>query len=231
MKIIEFNDKDILSESVAKHILDFFKPGSRVNIALFSGSSSIPIYELLVNELNANPIYENIHFYIHNEIPLLPEGKGGLVINHINECFFSKMNINKENIHFLNDDNYQLLEKQISDFGGIDLMLLSVGDDGHIAANYPGADIFTGIRKINLSKHDDLYRALLENEKSDHLVTPHFYTFWIGSILQAKNISVVAYGESKRDVLDKVKNDVVDTMYPVTLLKTHKSCELYTLKY
>lgn len=229
MKIIELFSEEDLCKSVVDGILDFIKLDVRVNIALFSGSTSIPIYDLLVNKIKNKPIPKNIHFYIHNEIPLLPAEKGGLVMNHINKYFFSRVNVDVKNIHLLNENNYRQLESEISTSGGIDLIILSVGDDGHISANYPGAEIFTGIRKINISKKSALYKTLRKNEKSKNLVTPHFYSYGIGTILESKNIFVVAYGKNKKGALNMMKDGITDVMCPVSLLNEHHACTLYTL--
>jgi 6-phosphogluconolactonase/glucosamine-6-phosphate isomerase/deaminase len=228
MKIVSFNNTDDLNLSVSKEIGSYFIGTRRINIALFSGSTSIPIYFLL-SEQSKNVNFDNIHFYTHNEVPLVPYERGGIVGNHINTYFFSQINIVINNIHLINSANFSLLEEEIEHYGGMDLIILSVGEDGHIAANYPNLDTFSGIRKINLTPNQDLYKTLLENEKKHELVTSHYYSFGIDMIMQAKNIIIVAYGDNKKYLLDKIKFGEITPQHPVTLLANHPACKWFTV--
>ena len=226
MNILKFKDKNLLNKCITSKILSFTLGDCRTNIALMSGSTSVPIYRLLVSNLNGKKI--NSHFYIHNEIPLIPSDKGGLVLNHLDEYFFNPLNIEKSKIHDLNEGTYRELEEEIVLSGGLDLVLLSMGDDGHIAANYPNGNNWSGIRKSILHSDDALYSNLLKSEDVLNRITDHYFTFGLETILKARNVIIVAYGKNKSDVLKLIDSGVVDEMIPATIMNLHPSCTIYT---
>ena len=228
MDVIKFKDKYLLNKCIVSKILSYMSIESRSNIAFMSGSTSVPIYNLLVSNIKQKNIKTNTHYYVHNEIPLVPSERGGLVLNHLNEYLFNPLNIDRKRIHSLNEDSYRKLDDEIMLSGGLDLVVLSMGDDGHIAANYPSGNNWGGIRKSELNPDDMLYANLLKDEGDPKRVTEHYFTLGLETILKARNVIIVAYGKNKSDVLKLIDKGVVDEMIPATIMNIHPSCSIYT---
>ena len=82
-------------------------------------------------------------------------------------------------------------EKLIEDAGGIDITLLGIGSNGHIAFNEPGSEFDSRTRKIEL--HPD---TLMANFKG-HAIFSHALTLGIGNLLESKKIFILALGKNK----------------------------------
>ena len=110
--------------------------------------------------------------------------------------------------------------KQVLDsFGGIDLMLLSVGTNGHIAFNEPttpwGLDVFvTELSKSTLEAKSELFGGI-EN------VPKYGITMGVARIMQARQIVFVAKGSHKADIIHKIFRGPVTESIPGSVLQLH----------
>lgn len=103
--------------------------------------------------------------------------------------------------------------------GGIDLQLIGVGGDGHIAANDPGSSLASRMRKvvITLSKRGYLADAFGGAEK----IPTHAVTLGLADFLDSKRAIVLAFGESKADVVARMVEGPVTASVPASALQMH----------
>ena len=108
----------------------------------------------------------------------------------------------------------------------LDLQLLGVGENGHIAFNEPGtsADSLTHIESLTPSTISANSRFFKEGED----VPDRALTMGIRSILNAKRIVIVILGDKKRNALKKLYAGVVDNAWPITHLLTHPEITVIT---
>jgi len=114
-----------------------------------------------------------------------------------------------------------LLEKH-----GIDLQLLGVGENGHIAFNEPGTsfDSLTHVAKLTESTLSVNSKLFANDEK----IPDTALSLGISSIFRAKKIILLAFGERKRAALEKLKGGHVTTEWPITKLVDHKDVTIIT---
>ena len=143
---------------------------------------------------------------------------------------FNHINIPEENIHFLNGNAWDLdaecknYEKMIKDAGGIDIQLLGIGSNGHIAFNEP-ADAFqrwSHVVRLKESTIEDNSRFF---DSKDEVPTEAI-TMGIGSIMQAKRILIIALGEKKAKAIKQVIDGNVTPHCPASILQFHKDVTL-----
>ncbi|MBS1621283.1 MAG: glucosamine-6-phosphate deaminase [Bacteroidetes bacterium] len=140
---------------------------------------------------------------------------------------FNHVDINPKNIHIPNGEvkkediksHCREYEKMIEDAGGIDLQILGIGNNGHIGFNEPGSGIFSKTRLITL---DNSTRIANAYEFANISQVPRLaITMGIGTILKARRIVLMAWGESKATVIqDAVEGDVTEHI-PASLLQDH----------
>ncbi|WP_418658166.1 hypothetical protein, partial [Clostridioides difficile] len=83
------------------------------------------------------PYFENVHYDNFDEIPIKGE-KVGVTIRNLTNMYFREAQIPEERIHVLDENNYQGFDRKIEADGGIDMVLMGLGWDGHFCGNLSG---------------------------------------------------------------------------------------------
>jgi len=106
----------------------------------------------------------------------------------------------------------------------IDLQILGIGRNGHIGFNEPGSPLDGTTRKVSLTKSTiEANTRFFEDEKD----VPRFaYSMGIGSIMKAKKIILLAYGENKADAIAATVNGPVTEDCPASALQNHPDVTL-----
>jgi len=112
-------------------------------------------------------------------------------------------------------------ERMISEAGGIDLQILGIGRNGHIAFNEPGSSIESRTRLVELA--ESTIEANGFSGTNGH--PTHALTMGIGTILEARRILVLATGESKRNAVEAALKGPISEECPASLLRTHPRVE------
>lgn len=146
------------------------------------------------------------------------------------ENLFNHINIPKENINFLDGNAADMeqecldYEKKIKAAGGIDIQLLGIGSNGHIAFNEP-ADAFqrwshvVALKESTIKDNSRFFDSIEE-------VPTHAATMGIGSIMQAKRILIIAIGENKAKAVKQLINGNVTSWCPASVLQFHTDVTL-----
>ena len=111
-------------------------------------------------------------------------------------------------------------ERAIADAGGVDLQILGIGTDGHIAFNEPGSSLAsrTRIKTLTSQTRRDNARFFGGDVES---VPQHCLTQGIGTILQARHLVLVASGRGKAEAVHQLVEGSVSAMWPATALQLH----------
>jgi len=138
---------------------------------------------------------------------------------------FERVNLTPSRCH-VPDGTARDLEAMITAYarsielaGGIDLQIIGVGGDGHIAANDPGSSLASRMRSvvITLSKRGYLADAFGGPDKIPH----HAVTLGLADFLDSKRAIVLAFGESKADVVARMVDGPVTASVPASVLQMH----------
>ena len=136
-------------------------------------------------------------------------------VRFMNEHLFDHVDIDKENIHI--PDGTLPKEKinaycksynqKIEELGGLDIQILGIGRTGHIGFNEPGSSKTSGTRIINLDQITRLDAA--SDFFSEENVPRKAITMGIGTIMTAKKIFLLAFGEGKAEIIRRtVEGDI-----------------------
>ncbi|GAA4730096.1 glucosamine-6-phosphate deaminase [Flavisolibacter ginsenosidimutans] len=130
-------------------------------------------------------------------------------------CFIPDGEVPKEKIK----EHCADYERMIALVGGIDLQILGIGVNGHIGFNEPGSSIHSKTRMVSLENSTRLANAYEFQGMSD--VPRLALTMGISTILKAKKIILMGWGNTKAPVIQKaVEGDVTESV-PASLLQTH----------
>lgn len=116
-------------------------------------------------------------------------------------------------------------EDGIRALGGVDLAILGIGGNGHIAFNEPGSPADSRTRVVELDR-----RTRQANERywtnTDAFVPTRAVTQGIGTILEARSILLIATGAEKADILHEALNGPVTEHVPASLIRSHPQAEV-----
>ena len=143
---------------------------------------------------------------------------------------FNHIDIKPENTHVLNglaknpEAECEAYNKLIRDLGGIDLQLLGMGHNGHIAFNEPGDNFGLGTHVVSLSERTiDANQRFFESRDQ---VPRQALSMGIKSIMGARRILVVVSGEDKADAVCKAVTGPVTDQVPASVLQLHPDVTL-----
>jgi len=148
------------------------------------------------------------------------------------ENFFDHVNIPAENIHIPdgtlpeNEVNAfcESYEAKIKAAGGIDIQILGIGQTGHIGFNEPGSS------RDSLTRLIELDRVTRMNAAADFFGernVPHqAITMGVGTILSARRILLLAFGEQKATIIRQAVEGLITHSIPATFLQEHPNAEV-----
>jgi len=197
-------------------------------LGLATGRTMTGIYDLFAEENRAgNVFFENCVTFNLDEYVKLPEEHPASYHSFMNEHLFSHIVIPPENIHIPDGNASDLVEEALSyeemikSYHGIDLQLLGVGANGHIAFNEPGSNLSsqTRVKKLN----DETRLANSDDFGGDLSSVPKYViTMGIGTILSARFILLVASGAEKAGAVASMIEGPVTAQCPASALQFHK---------
>ena len=229
-----FNNSIDGSKAVAREIADLItkKKNKKENcvLGLATGSSPITIYEELVKiHRNEGLSFKNvITFNLDEYYPISIDNKESYH-SFMHEHLFDHIDILEENINIPKGNlkenevkefckNY---EKKISDVGGLDFQLLGIGRTGHIGFNEPGSSLNSETRLVKL---DFLTRTDASKSFGGFENVPKTaITMGVSTILKAKRIVLIAWGENKSEMVFKSIESEISQNVTASFLQTHKN--------
>ncbi len=200
-------------------------------LGLATGSTPTRVYAELVKMHKKDGLsFKNVHtFNLDEYYPMQPDALQSYV-RFMNEHLFNHIDIPKENINIPDgtlpkekvSEFCTGYEKKIEQLGGIDLQVLGIGRTGHIGFNEPGSSEKSLTRLITL---DQVTRIDASSDFfGDENVPRKAITMGVGSILKAKRVIMMAWGEGKAAVIKKaVENEITDQI-PSSFLQKHTNC-------
>jgi glucosamine-6-phosphate deaminase len=171
------------------------------NVVVFNVSEFFP-----VNDSERHSNTKMLRTYLLDKVDVKPEN-----------FYTPDASVNRSNVY----DFCRHYEEMIEKYGGLDLVLVSVGLVGNIAYNEPGSQISTLTRLMlldNESQRDlsGYYNSALE-------VPISAITFGLSTLLNARQVILLAWGENKSSVLKEVIEGKADDSVPASFLQLHKN--------
>ncbi|WP_430606858.1 hypothetical protein IGJ55_003204 [Enterococcus sp. AZ170] len=223
MKIIVEENYAQMSRVAANLLLGKMYQNKRVNLAITAGATPVKMYEYLVEDVKNKTYLDNVHYYNFDEIPYKKKSGYGVTMNNLNKLFFEPAAINPDQIHPLDETNYKTQDLRIEQDGGLDLILLGIGADGHYCGNLPGTTTFEDLTSyVGEDATEDMQEILLSEVGGDENERPNFYvTMGPKSVMQAKEIVLFATGKKKAKIIKQAFFGPVTNNVPASLLQVH----------
>ncbi|GGF04078.1 glucosamine-6-phosphate deaminase [Hymenobacter cavernae] len=227
-----YPDSELASVAVARDIVQLMQQrqaeGRPCVLGLATGSTPTRLYEELVRLHQEEGVsFQNvITFNLDEYYPMAPDSLQSYV-RFMHEYLFDHIDIRPENVHIPDGtvsagevaDFGRRYEQQIVAVGGIDLQILGIGRTGHIGFNEPGSGPASRTRLITL---DQITRTDAASDFfGEENVPRRAITMGVGTILEARAIVLLAWGEGKAAVVKRMVEGAMTDSVPATYLQKH----------
>ncbi len=196
-------------------------------LGLATGSSPLVIYDELVRRYQSGELsFRSARAFTLDEYVGLPADHPQRYRNVIDDVFVSKVDFAPGAVagpDGLAEDiavacaNY---ESAISSVGGVDLQILGIGADGHIAFNEPGSSLGSRTRIKTLTNQTRRDNSRFFGDDPDAVPT-HCITQGLATIMEARHLVLVATGHHKAEAVHHLVEGAISAMWPGTVLQLH----------
>lgn len=218
---------------IAQNIREKQKAGRFCVLALPGGDSPKHVYNELIRMHKEDGLsFRNVVvFNMYEYYPLAPEAVNSN-FNALKSMFLDHVDIDKQNI-FSPDGSIakdtifeycRLYEQRIESFGGIDIALLGIGRVGNIAFNEPGSRFNSTTRLILLDNASRNEAAKTFGSLDSTPVSS--ITMGVATILAAKKVYLLAWGESKSAIIKECVEGAISDTIPASYLQTHNNAHV-----
>ncbi len=230
MEIKIFNNEKEIGEAAGSFYVDYINANPACVLGFATGASPVPTYEYIAESYKQGKVsLKNISTFNLDEYCDLPKDHKNSYFTFMCENLFSKTDINMDNVDFLDgnadpDEESARYAEAIKAKGGIDIQLLGIGRNGHIAFNEPGEEFTDEAWKVTLTQSTIDANSIY----FDDVPMPHYaLTMGIGSIMRSKKIIMIATGSSKAQAVRDMIKGPVTPMCPASILQQHPDVTVY----
>ena len=227
MKLFVEKNYDDLSESASKILIEEIEKNKNIVLGLATGSTPIGTYKRLIKAHKEKGLdFSKAKSFNLDEYVGLNGNHPSSYRYYMDNEFFNHINIGKSNTFVPNGKAENLEEyckeydRLIEENGGIDMQILGIGTNGHIAFIEPSEELVTCTSIVKLKES-----TIIDNSrffKSIEEVPKTAISMGISSILKAKKIILLANGKNKANAMANIlDNDKISTKVPASLLKLH----------
>lgn len=206
------------------------KPASVLGLP--TGRTSLAIYEEVARLHRVGEAdFSRAHTFNIDEFLGLTSADRRSFCAFMEKHLFRRINLSKDHIHFLNGDatdtgkECDRFERDLASLGGLDLLVLGIGANGHIGFNEPGTALHGRTHRARLTvetrrANADLFGGRLAAVPREAL------TMGVATMLNAREIVLVATGAAKARAVHSMFTGRITTARPASLLQLHKHVEV-----
>lgn len=231
-----YQDSQSASWYVANEIASLIKQkqdqGKKAVLGLATGSTPTKVYDYLVQFHKEGRLsFKNVvTFNLDEYFPMEPDSIHSYV-RFMNEHLFDHIDIEPHNVHIpdgsLSKEEIRKYcsdyEEKIQNVGGIDIQVLGIGRTGHIGFNEPGSSLKSKTRLVRLDRVTRLDAA--SDFFGEENVPRRAITMGVGTIMDAKRIIIMAWGEGKAPIVQQAVEGEIKESVPATFLQHHENCD------
>jgi glucosamine-6-phosphate deaminase len=226
MEVIIKKDYDDVCAESAAIIQEAWRRKNDLVLGFATGKTPLGLYENLIGLYRQGRIdFSEVVAFNLDEYVGLEESHPQSFAYYMDHHLFRHVNIRKENIFRLSgrppdiDEHCRAYERKIRDSGGIDIQILGIGKNGHIAFNEPGSSLSSRTRlKILTPETVEANRPFFQGEKE----APRFcLTMGVGTIIETKTALLLASGKDKAGIIARAVEGPVTASVPASALQHH----------
>lgn len=210
---------DVVIEQIRK------KPDSVIGFA--TGGTPKGLYDRLIDAHKKRGLdFSKLTTFNLDEYVGLPPEHEQSYAHYMWSNLFDHVNVTESQVHIPHgmaddvDEHCRWYERRIEESGGIDLQILGIGANGHIAFNEPGSSLGsrTRIKTLTSKTIEDNARYFDDPD----MVPEYAITMGIGTIMEADEVLLLASGERKAEAMKKTLEGHLTAMVPASMVQMHR---------
>ena len=232
MEIVVCKTKEEASRKAAAMITAAVQKNPRTVLGLATGSTPVLMYTEMAKAVKAKKVsYKQVKSWNLDEYVGLAGTHDQSYRYFMNKNLFEKIDIKLSNTHVLNglakdpEKECRAYEAQIKKAGGIDIQVLGIGSDGHIAFNEPGSSLASRTRLVSLTPQTIKDNARFFKKASD--VPTQALSMGVGSIMESKRVILLAFGKNKAAAVAAAVEGGVSQFCTASALQMHPDAWLF----
>lgn len=227
MLVIVSNSYEQMSKEAAQLVADRLRKKPDLVLGLATGSTPLGLYKELIRLHQDEGLdFSKVTTFNLDEYVGLPPSHDQSYHYFMHENLFRHLNIDPRHIHVPQgmakdiDAFCDWYERRIVESGGIDLQILGIGANGHIAFNEPGSSLGSRTRIKTLTGTTRMDNARFF--KSSEEVPRYAITMGVGTIMDAKELLLLANKASKAEAIKAAVEGPITAMCPASIIQMHR---------
>ena len=227
MEVVILQDAQAIGGIAADAIGSLLNRKPTAVLGLATGSSPLAIYDELASRCDAGLIsFQQARGFTLDEYVGLPADHPERYRTVIDNVFVSRVDFAPGAVQGPDGLATDIpaacadYEEAIRQAGGVDLQILGIGTDGHIAFNEPGSSLASRTRIKTLTRQTRIDNARFFDGNLESVPT-HCLTQGLATIMAARHVILVATGQSKAEAVHHLVEGPVSALWPATILQHH----------
>ena len=227
MEIVVCKTKEEASKLAAQMITSAVQANPKTVLGLATGSTPVLMYNEMAKAVKAKKVsYKEVKSWTLDEYV-------GLAPTHEQSYRYFMIDIKLSNTHVLNglaknpEKECKAYEAQIKKAGGIDIQVLGIGSDGHIAFNEPGTSLASRTSVVYLTPSTIKDNARLFFKGKEDEVPTRALSMGVGTICEAKKIILLAFGKNKADAVKGMVEGGISQFCTASALQMHNDAWIF----
>lgn len=229
MNLIILN-KSEADKKVSQEIINLINDKKNCVLGLATGSTPEGVYALLVEAYKQGKVsFKDVTTFNLDEYVGLADSHPQSYRYFMNNHLFLHVDINLDKTHVPgnkgDENDLSVYDENIKKHGGIDLQLLGIGSNGHIAFNEPGTPFDSKTHIVTLKESTIKDNSRFFNSIDE--VPTSSITMGLNSIMNAKKIILMAFGKNKAEAICKMFTKDANVDLPASILQKHDNVTIY----
>ena len=226
MLVIIKDDYEAVSSEAARLVVNRMRKKPNLVLGLATGSTPLGLYKELIRMHKEEGLdFSKLTTFNLDEYVGLPHDHPESYRYFMQTNLFHGLNLDPRFVHIPDsqamdiEDHCKWYEEQIAKAGGLDLQVLGIGGNGHIAFNEPGSSLGSRTRVKTLTAKTRQDNARFFGSLDE---VPRFaLTMGVGTIMEARELLLLASGEGKADAIAASVEGPITAMVPASIVQMH----------
>jgi glucosamine-6-phosphate deaminase len=221
--VVVLSDADVVGNAAADIVAATVRANPRSVIAVPTGTTPLPMFAALIDRVTRGELdLSQIHLFCLDEYVGVAPSEPNSLTGWLTRVFIEPAGISMRNVHTLPSTDEDLAgapgryEADLAAHGGLDLAILGLGGNGHIAYNEPGSEANSRTRVIALTPESVAQAAGYFEGRS---VPTQAMTIGVQTLLEARQIVLLVTGAAKTDILAKTLHAPMSDDVPASWLR------------
>ncbi|MDA3872416.1 MAG: glucosamine-6-phosphate deaminase [Kiritimatiellae bacterium] len=232
MEIVIQSTPEVASRLAAQHIARQIREKPDSVLGLATGGTPRMLYRELIRLHREEGLdFSQVTTFNLDEYLGLPPEHPQSYHQYMHENFFQFVDISSSRMHLPDGMTRDVAgfcadyEERIREAGGLDLQILGIGTDGHVGFNEPTSSLTSRTRIKTLTQQTlaDNARFFKHKEAQPH----HVITMGIGTIMEARRILLLAFGQRKAEAVASAVEGPLTAMVPASILQLHPTAHVF----